>query len=30
MTPERERYLKTIMVEAVRNDKLHAKRLAGY
>ncbi len=28
MTADRERYLKQIMIEAVRNDKLHSKKIA--
>jgi len=28
MTTERERYLRRIMLEAIRNDRLHSNKLA--
>ena len=28
MTTERERYLRGIMMEAIKNDKLHSNKLA--
>jgi len=28
MTTERERYLRKIMMEAIKNDKLHSNKLA--
>ena len=28
MTSERERYLRRIMMEAIKNDKLHSNKLA--